>query len=121
MARGAGCLNRARPDLWGAEVGNRPGLPDRGSLGLNGTCAALNSLSSNAFGPRGGAPVTAGTSSHAASGPAARRGPAGHPPAPRRSPPGPPPAAPPPAPAGRPPAPDGTPPAPAAPPGSSGA
>ena len=29
MARGAGCLNRARPDLWGAEVGNRPGLPDR--------------------------------------------------------------------------------------------
>ena len=29
MARGAGCLNRARPDLWGAEVGNHPGLPDR--------------------------------------------------------------------------------------------
>jgi hypothetical protein len=33
MARGAGCLNWARPDLWGAEVGNCPGLPDRGSLG----------------------------------------------------------------------------------------
>ena len=34
MARGAGCLNWASPDLWGAEVGNRPGLPDRGRLGL---------------------------------------------------------------------------------------
>ena len=33
MARGAGCLNWASPDLWGAEVGNRPGLPDRGGLG----------------------------------------------------------------------------------------
>src|SRR3954463_7637698 len=33
MARGAGCLNWARPDLGGAEVGNCPGLPDRGGLG----------------------------------------------------------------------------------------
>jgi DnaJ-class molecular chaperone len=28
MARGAECLNWACSDLWGAEVGNRPGLPD---------------------------------------------------------------------------------------------
>ena len=28
VSRGAGCVNRARPDLWGAEVGNYPGLPD---------------------------------------------------------------------------------------------
>ena len=34
MARGAGCLNWASPDLWGAEVGNRPGLPDRGGSKL---------------------------------------------------------------------------------------
>jgi len=26
-ARGAGCVNRARPDLWGPRVGNCPGLP----------------------------------------------------------------------------------------------
>ncbi len=29
MARRAGCLNWARPAPWGAEVGNRPGLPDQ--------------------------------------------------------------------------------------------
>src|SRR4051812_44958335 len=28
VARRAGCLNWACPDPWGAEVGNRPGLPD---------------------------------------------------------------------------------------------
>jgi hypothetical protein len=28
MIRGAGCANRARPDLWGAGEGNLPGLPD---------------------------------------------------------------------------------------------
>src|SRR5687767_7050979 len=28
MARGAGCLNWARPDPWGAGAGNCPGLPD---------------------------------------------------------------------------------------------
>ena len=28
MSRGAGCGNSARPDLWGAGVGNCPGLPD---------------------------------------------------------------------------------------------
>jgi IS5 family transposase len=27
--RGAGCVSHARPDLWGAEAGNRPGLPDQ--------------------------------------------------------------------------------------------
>src|SRR5512140_2050991 len=42
MARGAGCLNWARPDLWGAEVGNRPGLPDRGGLGLAYLLPALS-------------------------------------------------------------------------------
>ena len=26
--RGAGCANRARPDLWEAGVGNDPGPPD---------------------------------------------------------------------------------------------
>ena len=29
VARRAGCLNWARPAPWGAEVGNRPGLPDQ--------------------------------------------------------------------------------------------
>ena len=29
MARGAGCVNRERPDLRGAGAGNRPGLPDQ--------------------------------------------------------------------------------------------
>jgi hypothetical protein len=28
MIRGAGCVNRARPDLWEPEAGNRPGPPD---------------------------------------------------------------------------------------------
>ena len=27
LIRGAGCVNRARPDLWGTRVGNHPGLP----------------------------------------------------------------------------------------------
>ena len=27
-SRGAGCGSPARPDLWGAWAGNRPGLPD---------------------------------------------------------------------------------------------
>ena len=43
MARGAGCLNWASPDLWGAGVGNRPGLPDRGGLGLAYLLPALSS------------------------------------------------------------------------------
>src|SRR5512135_3361398 len=42
MARGAGCLNWARPDLWGPGVGNRPGLPDRGGLGLAYLLPALS-------------------------------------------------------------------------------
>ena len=33
MARGAGCLKRARPDPLGAEAGDCPGLPDRGGFG----------------------------------------------------------------------------------------
>jgi len=35
VARRAGCLNWARPAPWGAEVGNRPGLPDRPRSGVN--------------------------------------------------------------------------------------
>lgn len=41
MIRGAGCLNRARPDLWGARVSNHPGLPDR-FCGLGGTVAVYD-------------------------------------------------------------------------------
>ena len=28
VSRGAGCVNRARPDLWGPGAGDRPRLPD---------------------------------------------------------------------------------------------
>jgi endo-1,4-beta-xylanase len=42
MARGAGCLNWASPDLWGAEVGNCPGLPDRGGGGSVSTPRSSN-------------------------------------------------------------------------------
>jgi hypothetical protein len=34
MSRGAGCGNSACPDLWGAGVGNCPGLPDRYDSGI---------------------------------------------------------------------------------------
>jgi hypothetical protein len=30
VIRRAGCVNRARPDLWGAGEGDLPGLPDWG-------------------------------------------------------------------------------------------
>ena len=51
MARGAGCLNWARPDLWGAEVGNRPGLPDRGGLGSAYLFPALSSAGASLASP----------------------------------------------------------------------
>src|SRR4051794_28929149 len=43
MARGAGCLNWACPDPWGAEVGNHPGLPDR----ITGKCGERGAIRRN--------------------------------------------------------------------------
>src|SRR5512135_1274214 len=40
MARGAGCVNYARPDPWGPEAGNRPGLPDQVGVFLVGVTPA---------------------------------------------------------------------------------
>jgi len=42
MVGRAGCLNSACPDLWGAGVGNRPGLPDRGDRGSVSTPRSSN-------------------------------------------------------------------------------
>src|SRR5512135_851603 len=61
MARGAGCLNWARPDLWGAEVGNCPGLPDRGGLGLAYLLPALSGAGASIASP---CPVSTSRSSN---------------------------------------------------------
>ena len=50
MVRGAGCVNRARPDLWEPRAGNRPGPPDFSAL----RCSGLLTAGSRGRGRRNG-------------------------------------------------------------------